>query len=64
MRWTRCGAASLNTSQAQDGDSARRTRWAGGRRRRRLHVLCGKGCVLEFEDDPEPFLAVDYVPSM
>ncbi len=30
----------------------------------REYVFCGKGCFLEFGDDPEPFLAVDYVPSM
>jgi YHS domain-containing protein len=27
-------------------------------------VFCGKGCVLEFRDDPETFLAPDYVASM
>lgn len=26
--------------------------------------FCGKGCLLEFRDDPETFLAPDYVPSM
>src|SRR3954452_20200306 len=26
--------------------------------------LCGRGCLLEFRDDPERFLADDYVPSM
>jgi Cu+-exporting ATPase len=30
----------------------------------REHVFCGKGCFLEFRDDPETFLAADYVPSM
>lgn len=30
----------------------------------REYVFCGKGCFLEFGDDPEPFLAKDYVPSM
>jgi YHS domain-containing protein len=28
------------------------------------HVFCGKGCLLEFRDDPERFLAADYRPSM
>ena len=26
--------------------------------------FCGKGCLLEFKDDPERFLAPDYEPSM
>ena len=26
--------------------------------------FCGKGCLLEFRDDPERFLAPDYTPSM
>ena len=26
--------------------------------------FCGKGCRLEFEDDPERFLDPSYVPSM
>ncbi len=26
--------------------------------------FCGKGCLLEFRDDPETYLAPDYVPSM
>jgi YHS domain-containing protein len=26
--------------------------------------FCGKGCYLEFRDDPERFLADDYVPEM
>ena len=26
--------------------------------------FCGKGCLLEFRDDPERFLAPDYQPSM
>jgi Cu+-exporting ATPase len=26
--------------------------------------FCGKGCYLEFRDDPERFLDPDYVPSM
>jgi YHS domain-containing protein len=26
--------------------------------------FCGKGCLLEFKDDPERFLDPDYVPSM
>jgi YHS domain-containing protein len=28
------------------------------------YVFCGKGCLLEFRDDPETFLAADYSPSM
>lgn len=30
----------------------------------REFVFCGKGCFLEFRDDPEAFLAADYAPSM
>ena len=26
--------------------------------------FCGKGCLLEFKDDPDRFLAEDYQPSM
>jgi Cu+-exporting ATPase len=26
--------------------------------------FCGKGCLLEFRDDPERFLDQDYTPSM
>jgi Cu+-exporting ATPase len=28
------------------------------------YYFCGKGCRLEFEDDPERILAPDYEPSM
>ncbi len=28
------------------------------------YFFCGKGCKLEFDDDPEHYLAPDYVPSM
>lgn len=30
----------------------------------REYAFCGKGCMLEFRDDPERFLAPDYMPSM
>jgi len=30
----------------------------------REYVFCGKGCFLEFRDDPERFLAEGYAPSM
>ena len=30
----------------------------------RTYWFCGKGCMLEFRDDPERFLDPDYVPSM
>lgn len=30
----------------------------------RTWYFCGKGCRLEFEDDPGRFFAPDYVPSM
>ena len=30
----------------------------------REYVFCGKGCFLEFGDDPETFLAKDFKPSM
>ena len=28
------------------------------------YYFCGKGCRLEFEDDPQTFLDPDYEPSM
>lgn len=28
------------------------------------YAFCGKGCLLEFRDDPETFLAADYSPTM
>jgi YHS domain-containing protein len=28
------------------------------------YVFCGKGCFLEFRDDPETFLASGYKPAM
>lgn len=28
------------------------------------YYFCGKGCRLEFEDDPERILSPDYTPSM
>jgi len=30
----------------------------------REYGFCGKGCFLEFGDDPEAFLKADYKPSM
>ncbi len=30
----------------------------------RDYVFCGKGCMLEFRDDPERYLAAGYSPSM
>lgn len=30
----------------------------------REYVFCGKGCLLEFRDDPKTYLAPDYAPSM
>ncbi|MEP7378678.1 MAG: YHS domain-containing protein [Chloroflexota bacterium] len=30
----------------------------------REYVFCGKGCMLEFGDDPQRYLAADYQPSM
>jgi YHS domain-containing protein len=30
----------------------------------REYGFCGKGCLLEFGDDPERFLAVGHTPSM
>ena len=30
----------------------------------REYGFCGKGCFLEFGDDPETFLKADYTPSM
>lgn len=28
------------------------------------YAFCGRGCKLEFDEDPARFLAPDYVPSM
>jgi YHS domain-containing protein len=28
------------------------------------YSFCGRGCLLEFRDDPEPYLDPSYVPSM
>jgi P-type Cu+ transporter len=28
------------------------------------YYFCGKGCMLDFKDDPEPYFAPDYKPSM
>jgi len=30
----------------------------------KTYWFCGKGCMLEFQDDPERFLDADYKPSM
>ena len=30
----------------------------------RTYVFCGKGCLLEFSDDPARYLDPRYVPSM
>jgi YHS domain-containing protein len=30
----------------------------------REYVFCGKGCLLEFRDAPETYLAEGYAPSM
>jgi YHS domain-containing protein len=30
----------------------------------REYLFCGKGCFLEFRDDPNPFLDPDRTPSM
>ena len=30
----------------------------------REYVFCGKGCFLEFRDDPETYLSADHQPSM
>ena len=30
----------------------------------REYVFCGKGCLLEFRDDPAPFLDPGYTPTM
>jgi YHS domain-containing protein len=29
-----------------------------------VYWFCGRGCLLEFRDDPERFLDPDYKPSM
>jgi Cu+-exporting ATPase len=28
------------------------------------YFFCGRGCMLEFEDDPEHFLDPEYLPAM
>ena len=30
----------------------------------REYLFCGKGCLLDFRDEPAKFLAADYQPSM
>jgi P-type Cu+ transporter len=30
----------------------------------KTYYFCGKGCMLDFKDDPEPYFAPDYTPSM
>jgi len=30
----------------------------------REYAFCGKGCMLDFKDDPQRYLASDYRPSM
>ncbi len=30
----------------------------------KTYWFCGKGCLLEFRDDPEKYLDPNYVPSM
>lgn len=30
----------------------------------REYLFCGKGCLLDFKDDPEQFLAKGHVPEM
>jgi len=30
----------------------------------REFVFCGKGCMLDFRDDPQPYMDPDYRPSM
>ena len=30
----------------------------------REYLFCGKGCLLEFRDDPDRYLDADYAPSM
>ena len=30
----------------------------------REYLFCGKGCLLEFRDDPDQYLDADYAPSM
>jgi Cu+-exporting ATPase len=30
----------------------------------RTYYFCGRGCKLDFDDDPGKFFAPDYVPSM
>lgn len=30
----------------------------------KTYYFCGRGCLLDFKDDPERILAPDYTPSM
>jgi YHS domain-containing protein len=43
-----------------DTDTARNTFEYQGTR----YFFCGKGCRLDFEEDPQKYLAPDYEPSM
>jgi YHS domain-containing protein len=29
-----------------------------------VYAFCGRGCLLDFKDDPETYLDPDYTPSM
>jgi len=51
-----CGMT-VDAAQAQAKGLA--TTWEG-----REYVFCGKGCLLEFGDEPETYLAADFTPSM
>ena len=51
-----CGMT-VNLEQARDKGL---TTTHGGRE----YVFCGKGCLLEFRDDPERFLAPGFVAEM
>lgn len=48
-----CGMEVDTTTSQLSLDHAGRTYW-----------FCGKGCLLEFRDDPERFLDPGHVPSM
>ena len=48
-----CGMEVDTTTAANSFEYEGKTYW-----------FCGKGCRLEFEDDPKTYLDPDYVPSM
>ena len=43
---------------------AARMKGLTSRYRDQEHAFCGRGCKLEFDDDPDRYLSPEHVPSM